>query len=136
MNRDDALAELRRLCPPGTTVYTILRHVSRSGMSRRISAIVRSAEGPLLNLDWFIERTGLYKSSSYGDGLVIGGCGMDMGFAMVYGLSRSLYPHGFECVGERRAGFYCPANDHTNGDRNYSPHTHKDGGYALIHQWL
>ena len=36
--RDGARETLRELLPPGTTVFTVLRHVSRSGMSRSIDA--------------------------------------------------------------------------------------------------
>lgn len=42
------------------------------------------------------------------------GCGMDMGFHLVYSLSRVLFSPkqgGFECLG---IGHYCPSNDHSN----------------------
>jgi hypothetical protein len=58
----------------------------------------------------------------------MGGAGMDMGFALVYNLSRSLYPNGFDCIGES-----CPSNDHVNG---YNRSHHADGGYALQQSWL
>src|SRR3990167_5500047 len=64
-------------------------------------------------------------------GVRVGGCGMDMGFHLVYNLSRVLFPDGFDCIGKD-----FPANDHSNGDRDYKPHTHKDGGYALKQRWL
>ena len=37
--RDEAIANLREILKPGDTVYTILRHVSKSGMSRVIDAV-------------------------------------------------------------------------------------------------
>lgn len=37
----------------------------------------------------------------------------------------------FECIGHG-----CPSNDHCNGDRDYTPHHHNSGGYALKHRWL
>jgi hypothetical protein len=54
-------------------------------------------------------------------------------------LSYALYPKGFTCLGDggehRRQR--CPANDHSNGDRDYSPHQHPQaGGYALRQEWL
>jgi hypothetical protein len=73
---------------------------------------------------------GWRRDERYG-GIKQHGAGMDMGFGLVYTLSRSLYPNGFECIGER-----CPSNDHSNGDRDYTPHTHSDGGYALQQAWL
>ena len=80
------------------------------------------------------------------EGLRVSGCGMDMGFHVVYSLSRVLYPDGFECIGEG-----CPSNDHSNGDRDYTPHLnggkaphepgyvahwHSNGGYALRQRWV
>lgn len=41
-----------------------------------------------------------------------------MGFHVVYGLARTLWPDGYGCIGE-----HCPSNDHSNGDRDYTPHT-------------
>ena len=44
----------------------------------------------------------------------VGGCGMDMGFHVVYNLSRALYRDGrFVCMGED-----CPSNDHSNAYQN------------------
>ena len=66
-------------------------------------------------------------------GVKVGGAGMDMGFHLVYVLSRELYGSGYQCVGER-----CPSNEHVNPGplRNvYDGRTHKDG-YALRHRWL
>ena len=66
------------------------------------------------------------------DGLIVGGCGMDMGFEIVYNLGRTLWPDGAPCVGEK-----CQSNDHHNGDWDYTAgKLHRDGGYALKHQWL
>jgi len=66
------------------------------------------------------------------DALVVGGAGMDMGYHVVYNLARTLFADGFACVGEG-----CPSNDHSNGDRDYTPgRLHSDPGYALRHRWL
>lgn len=123
----EAVITLKAWCPPGTTVYTILDHVSSSGMSRRIRvvvpytrheakyadgwreidkgtlAIADSDHGGQLKIRCVADHlhpnhaVGLvtgYKQSSkpgHGDGLIIGGCGMDMGFALVHHLSERLY---------------------------------------------
>jgi len=122
--RETALAKLRALCPPGTTVYNVLRHVSRSGMQRVIDPFVLVADdyrpsnavrpfylrGWLRDLGYRIDRTR--------DGIVIGGCGMDMGFHLVYNLSAAIYADGYGCTGEG-----CLSNDHANGDRDYTPHS-------------
>ena len=124
--------EFRQLLPPGSTVYTSLNHVSRSGMQRAISVyIIRNNNISDISYD-VAEIIGdtMHKKG----GIKINGCGMDMGFSIVYQLSYKLYPNGFECIGEHPVR--CPSNDHCNGDRNYEPHHHNSGGYALIHRWL
>jgi len=125
----EARETLRNLCPPGTTVYTVLRHVARSGMSRRIDLYVIQDGEPR----WL---SGLYKNADgirHGkfDAITVQGCGMDMGFHLVYNLSRMLYGNTFPCIGEE-----CPSNDHSNGDRDRTPHAHSDGGYALRQRWM
>jgi hypothetical protein len=60
---------------------------------------------------------------------------MDMGFALVYGLARTLYRDDFACSGERT----CPSNDHVNewGTPNFTAgREHSDAGYALRHRWI
>ncbi len=116
-------------------VYTILKHVSNSGMLRHIDVIYIKDNKPI-KLNWYIEKMGLYKrgsmESNNSDSLRVGGCGMDMGFNVVYSLSRNLYLNGHNCLGE-----YCHSNDHVNGDRNYDRrHKHKDSGYLLTQSWI
>src|SRR3990172_2873899 len=89
----DATEKLREWIKPGDTVYTILRHVSRSGMQREIG-IVLLKDGTDLHPNYLVakalgERVGKF------DSVIVGGCGMDMGFHLVYNLSRALFPAGF-----------------------------------------
>lgn len=130
--RELACKSLRKVLKPGTTVYTLVTHVSRSGMYRRLKVI-----GPKSNniTPLVAHATGMTLNS---DGtLGVSGCGMDMGFHTVFHLSCALYPKGFKCIGKcDRKRRYCPSNDHINGDYNYGPHHHSDGGYALRHSWL
>lgn len=125
-----ALDALREQLPPGTVVRTILRHVSRSGMTRAISL-----SGPdYSDLDYLAARAGLGSIDNRYGGLRASGCGMDMGYHLVYSLSRMLYPNGHPCTGDPKT---CHSNDHSNGDRDYTPgKLHRDGGYALGHRWL
>ena len=125
-----ALDTLREQLPPGTVVRTILRHVSRSGMTRAISLL-----GPDdFNLDYLAARAGLGNIDNRYGGLRVSGCGMDMGYHLVYSLSRMLYPNGHPCTGDPNT---CRSNDHSNGDREYvAGKLHRDGGYALGHRWL
>ncbi|MFN8758825.1 MAG: hypothetical protein ACK5XA_08455 [Tagaea sp.] len=107
--REQARARLRELLPPGATAHTILRHRSRSGMSRRISIVVPDKDGELLCVDWLAAQVLGWPCNGNGEGIKVGGCGMDMGFHLVYSLSHSLYR----------------ADD--DGGR---------GGYTLKHRWL
>lgn len=115
MNKQEALNHLRELLKPGDTVYCVLRHCSRSGMSRRISLLTADHH----SLDWLCESAGLAKRRQDGEGLVVVGCGMDMGFHLVYNLGMKLWPDG---------------TPEPHGRRNGAPDS--CGGYALKHCWL
>lgn len=86
----EALDELRKQLKPGDTVFSVLRHVSRSGMSRRISFCVIRKGQPYW-LDYNIGRALEYSRPSNGDGLRVDGCGMDMGFSVVHNLGYALW---------------------------------------------
>lgn len=133
----EAVDQLREMLPVGSTVHTIARHVSRSGMSRSISLVV-CEDGQPWDISWLVARATGQKIDRDRGGIKIGGAGMDMGFALVYNLARTLYPDGHECGGDGDGNYQhrCPSNDHSNGDRDYTPHHHLDGGYALRHEWL
>lgn len=132
--RQEACERLRELLPVGSTVYCVLRHVSRSGMRREISFLVGGCEGMqkgawIQDIDWLVCRAlDMHLGKA---GIKVDGCGMDMGFHVVYSLSRVIYRDGFPCIGKG-----CPSNDHSNGDRNYEPHAHSDPGYALGSRWV
>ena len=128
--RQEAREDLLKHLQPGDTVYTVLRHVSRSGMMRVIDPFIMH-EGRPFYLRGYVRRLGLGTVDRAHDGVRVQGCGMDMGFHLVYSLSWALWPHGFECSGEN-----CQSNDHSNGDRDRTPHVHKDGGYALKQEWV
>jgi hypothetical protein len=153
--REKAITDLRELLKPGDTIWTVLRHVSRSGMSRAIDCYLLH-DGDRDWLSYRIAKACGIPFSDKRDALTVGGCGMDMGFHTVYTLSRVLFPNGFGCIGGKLGHLGgCPSNDHSNGDRDYTPddpgdirwtegseykaphkHWHRDGGYALKHKWL
>lgn len=116
----EALDYLRDILRPGQTVYCILRHVSRSGMQRVISLHVLFPNDPVIrDISTTAARVlGLLNDSQRG-GIKIGGCGMDMGFHLVYELGAALWPDGTPEPHSMR-----------NGEMDTS------GGYALKHQWL
>lgn len=148
-DREDAIRELKRLIKPGQTIYTILKHVSRSGMSRVIDVVIPyryyedeyplkpenervypaecdySAEPKRVfkglkcrSISWLVGRACGYRCDDRG-GLKVGGCGMDMGFHVVYRLGSTMWPEG---------------TSKPHGTRNGEPDT--DGGYALKHEWI
>lgn len=112
-----ARARLLEMLKPGDTVYTVLRHVSSSGMSRRIDLYVMKDNEPRFLSGY--AATVLEEKHSKDGGIVISGCGMDMGFELVYRLGHALWPNG---------------TDKPHSMRNGEPDT--DGGYALNHSWL
>lgn len=112
--RDEAIAKLREWIKPGDTVYTILRNVSRSGMQREIGIVLMKPDGVVLHPNWSVAKALGYRLGKR-DGVIVGGCGMDMGFEIVYNLSRVLFGAGFGCIGKE-----CHSNDHFNGDRDYT----------------
>lgn len=139
--QQDAINELRALIKPGDTVWTAIRHVSSSGMMRTIQVILlRNGEdgrGPSpLWIGYTVAKALALPYDTRREGVRIGGCGMDMGFNLVYELSSRLYgfssPDGYPCMGKD-----CPSNHHQSAhwqDYTGEP-VHRDG-YALRHRWL
>jgi len=112
----DTIARLREWIKPGDTVYTILRQVSRTGMSRQISVVVSDGQGGFLHPNYAVALAiGAPLGRSGGsDAIRMSGCGMDMGFALVYELSHRIYPE-YTCLGKRTDGSRgCPSPYHTN----------------------
>ena len=108
--RDDARERLLSYyIKEGQTVYTSIKSVSSSGMSRTMSLYV--VDGDKIQnityyvaqaLDWpLVEKNGSRV-------LRVGGCGMDMGFHTVYTLARVLFSGSVE----------------------------GDAGYSLRHEWI
>lgn len=112
MNRTEAierlLAEDGYHLVPGSTLYTTTLHTSRSGMTRHIKVVRIDGHTPHDISGLVAAATGARWHDD--GGMVVGGCGMDMGFSLVYDLSRTLYPNGHLCAGERT----CRSNDHSN----------------------
>lgn len=120
--REEAVAALRNALKPGDTLFTILRHCSRSGMQRTISIIKISKNGQPGQWSWSAAKACGWNYDNEREGIKVGGCGMDMGFHLVYSLGRVLFPDGFKVKGIGR-----------NGDTSGRD---TDGGYALNHRWL
>jgi hypothetical protein len=91
----DTLDILREHFPAGSTIYTICRHVSRSGMSRVISVIAITQDGPSYLSYQAAAALGWPCTDKGETGVKVGGCGMDMGFHLAYSLSHVLYGDGY-----------------------------------------
>lgn len=84
----------------GSTVYTVLRSVSSSGMTRHISLLVANGD-EITDITYY--AAGVLGDSLYerngSRSIRVSGCGMDMGFHLVYNLSSVLFK------GADRAGY-------------------------------
>lgn len=127
-DKEDALAQLRKRIEPGQTVYTVLRHVSASGMTRRIDVYVMEENKPYF-VTGLVGKACGYRHEFRKGGLVVSGCGMDMGFEVVYNLGRALWPDGAASAIHRADRAWTKGR---NGDQG--PET--DGGYMLRQEWL
>ena len=86
---------LKRHFPKGSTVWLVIRQVSRSGMYRHISChSIQDNEVRWLSFHVAKVLKWTYKDKTNSVG--VGGCGMDMGFHLVYTLSSILYKDGYK----------------------------------------
>jgi hypothetical protein len=97
---EKARTRLLELLKPGDKVYCILRHVSRSGMLQLISPVVFEKNEPgesgyPFHLDNPVAAVLGWPSKGTGEGIRVNGCGMDMGFHLVYSLSWVLFKDGY-----------------------------------------
>lgn len=79
--QQDAIFDLAKNLKKVDTIYTVIRHVSNSGMQREIS-IKTIEDGNLYHYDYLVAEALGLKLGKH-DGLVVKGCGMDMGFHLV-----------------------------------------------------
>lgn len=125
----EAIAEskgyLLSILKPGTEVYTSVKSVAKSGMSRTMTLHIVQ-DGRICGITYSAAVV-LGEVQQKDDSIRIHGCGMDMGFEVVYRLSRRLFPDGFK---PRDAGKEYGRNGTSADDLD------KDGGYALKQRWL
>ena len=128
-DRAEAVENLRRWLKPGDRVYCVLRSVARSGMSRKIALFVvvpATPNGVRKHTLWNITHNAAtalgYTLDHRQNGIVVGGCGMDMGFAVVHDLGRAVF-RGKKITPSMRT------KARTIG-------TSDDPGYLLNHHWM
>lgn len=93
--KQESIAWLKEHIADGDTVYTILRHVSRSGMQRVVSVVLICGKGTgktyTLHPNFHVSQAlGIRLKRDGNDGLVMGGCGYDAGYQIVHDLSHVL----------------------------------------------
>ena len=117
LERKEAITTLLRLVKPNDVIYTDIKSVSASGMSRQIAFYIaytnRQGQARIKEITYYVAKALDHKIGSK-SGLIVGGCGMDMAFSVVYSLGRTLWPNG---------------TPEPHGTRNGEPDS--CGGYAL-----
>jgi len=89
--QDEAQDRIRLVLDDGDQVWTIVRHVSQSGMSRSISTIIINDCGEPWDISPMVAKATGRRYDHKNGGVVVKGCGMDMGSELVYTLSASLF---------------------------------------------
>lgn len=93
---DEKKRELAEILTPGTVVYTVLRQVSRTGLTRRLSCLVVQ-DGAIRDITDLVAAVTPFSLDRSGF-LVVRGVGMDMGFHVVYELASVLFGNGYALV--------------------------------------
>lgn len=120
----DAILRLREWCPPGTTIYCILRHITKSKETKVIDfkvitndEVMHIGYNVALALGWSYDRNH--------DGVRVYAVGMDAGEHAVHTLSYKLHGHENVNISESEKGIpIIPKFDKYKA------------GYSLICYWL
>jgi len=92
-DKERAKAFLKDWFPKGSTAHTTVVHVARSGMSRHIKVFAISGER-IQNISYHVAKLLDWRFTNK-EAVFVGGCGMDMGFHLIYTLSSKLYDDGY-----------------------------------------
>lgn len=132
--QQESIEYLRGHLHPGETIYTVLRGVSASGMTRYIDLYMIRNNVPL-RITWSVaDATGYTYNLQY-EAIRINGSGLNVGHAVVQRLGEVLYPDGFTCTGWRSGELGCPGADHIVQDVANVTH-HANGGRAFRQNWI
>jgi hypothetical protein len=137
-SKREAVDTLRKMgLKPGSAVYTSITYVARSGMSRhvRVYMVTRNTSSrPTKRIEHAItditglvaNACGMRRATGSAWDIVVGGCGFDAGFHVVYGLGRTMFPKGGDLKHSPRK-----AQEERLGEKR-----ERDGGYLLTHRSL
>jgi hypothetical protein len=92
--RDYAVTSMREALQPGAVIYTVLRSVSASGMSRTID-LYYVKDGQVIRITWSAAKILESTYDRRKEALRVCGCGTDTGFDTVYNLSYCLFGDGY-----------------------------------------
>ena len=91
IERENAIEDLKKeFLKPDDVVYTVLRHVDDDGMIRHLSAFVIKNNEPL-NITWKVAKAIKASYDQKHQSLIAEGCGLDVGFDVVYNLGLALF---------------------------------------------
>mgnify|MGYP006969594966 FL=1 len=88
------ISYLQELVPEGSTAFTEVTKVSKSGMSRHIKVLMPRGD-QIENLSWYVAKLLGWKYKDNTRSIFVQGCGMDMGFSTIYTLAQALYGDGY-----------------------------------------
>lgn len=88
--REEAIAYLKAQLRPGLNLYTCLRSVSSTGMSRTLDLYYVSGD-EILRITWSAALVLGWTYDRRTEALRVHGCGLDVGYHTVASLSRILF---------------------------------------------
>ena len=90
----EAIEHLKQFIKAGDTIFTKIEKVSTSGMYRHIKVISIKKNNPSY-WSYYVAKILEWSYKDKTNAVDVGGCGMDMGFHLVYTLSRILFKDGY-----------------------------------------
>jgi len=91
--RQEAIEYIKKHINKGDTLYTKIVKVSPSGMSRQITVLDIKDNTPSY-WSYYVSKILGYTLKDNG-AIFVKGCGMDMGFHVIYSLSQTLFNDGY-----------------------------------------
>lgn len=91
--RDEAIANLKRIVKKGDKLYTVIAHVSTSGMRREINLYKITNQGETYLSSYAAKALG--RTIGNRSGVICNGAGMSMTFELVYSLAQKLFGDGY-----------------------------------------
>jgi len=91
--RAEAIERMRKWLRPGDTIYCVLRHVSKSGLTRVID-LLTIQDGDIIRIGYDAAIALGWPYDYRRGGVRVAGTGMDAGFHLVYSLGHTIFGVG------------------------------------------